>query len=293
MVELAVRKKPKGLYGLIGGAGNGEINSATIHDFIVKNPKLDPETLERLLAWEKEFKFWEKNAEILPHGEHGLPYRNLLKTIEGFADPKPDEIWLDAQCGAARMSELIWEKSEKSVKKIIGLDIVLGPAEKREREIPILEVKYGNLGERLEFPDSTFDGIINGTGIPFVFEFEASQGKEGLQKVFCELARVLKPGGGLIWSTPIRNIRMEVCLLSSIPDMIKHPWLIKIAPPFLKYIMDIKKKGKEGIYTYLSPTEWDEMLKKAGFVNSTWKFVLTYQAWVNRSLRGVPLEGVF
>jgi ubiquinone/menaquinone biosynthesis C-methylase UbiE len=275
-----------GLYQLIGGSKNGAVTSKTIEGFLAKNPDIDTETYSRLLAWRDEFRFWEKNAELLPYGEQGLPYRDIMKTIRRFADPGPGQIWLDAGCGAAKMSELIWESSGKRLARIIGLDIVFPElAKEREREIPVLELRYGNLGEKLEFNDGTFDGIISGAAISFVIEFEGNRGKAGIQKLFCEFARVLKPGGKLVWSTPAQNIHRIVCPIVSIPDMIRNPKLIKIAPDFLNYIKEIRRKGEEDIYTYLSPDEWDEMLNEAGFVRSTWQSVFTYQALVNKSLR--------
>lgn len=45
-------------------------------------------------------------------------YQELYNTIERFVEPKPNEIWLDAGCGPAKMSQLIWKKSGGKVKKL-------------------------------------------------------------------------------------------------------------------------------------------------------------------------------
>ena len=286
---MVVKTKPVGLYELIGGAKNGETNLKVIEDFLARNI-LEPEIQERLSAWKSEFEFWEKNAVIYPYMELGFHYRSLVKTMREFAEPKAGQVWLDAGCGPAKMSELLWEKSGKSLKKIVGLDIILEPARKRAEEISVLELKYGNLGERLEFDDGTFDGIISNIAIPYVIEFEGCRGKEGMQSIFKELARVLKPGGQLVWSAPKRNMHTEICLLVSIPDVIwniaKIPNLPVIALKLLKYGKELERKGKEGIYTYLAPQEWDEILEEAGFVSPAWRFVFTHQVWVNKTLLG-------
>jgi ubiquinone/menaquinone biosynthesis C-methylase UbiE len=268
-----------GLSSLIGIVGG--VTSRDIETFLSRNI-VEPVSRERLLLWKNELAFWEESAKVLPYGEQGLPYRNIMKTMKKFADPQPGQIWLDAGCGAAKMSELIWESSGKSLNKIIGLDIIFpNLAKEREEKIPVLELRYGNLAEQLQFDHDTFDGIISGATVSFIIEFEGSKGKAGIEKLFCEFSRVLKPGGKLIWSTPAQNIQRIVCPVVSIPDMIRNPYLIKIAPAFLKYIKEIRRKGREGIYTYLSPGEWDEMLNRAGFEKRAWQFVFTYQVWVN------------
>ena len=274
-----------GLYELIGGAKNGEVSSEVIGDFLARNI-LEPEIRERLLLWKSEFEFWEKNTAIYPYMELGFHSRRLVETMEEFMEPRGGQIWLDAGCGPGKMSELIWSKSGSSVKKIIGIDIILKPAQQRAREIPALELEYGNLGERLRFSDQSFDGIVSNIAIPYTIEFEGIPGKEGIQLLFSELARVLRPGGQLIWSSPRPNMRTLIGFLVSVPDIVRNirriPNIPIIAVKLLKYSSELKRKGKQGAYTYLSPPEWDEILGKAGFVDSTWKFVFTHQVWVNR-----------
>ena len=83
----------------------------------------------------------------------GRPYRQLLDTITKFANPQPNQIWLDGGIGPGITTKLLWEKSGKKLQKIIGLDIVMSPwAEAMRKEIPVLELKLGSLGERLDFP---------------------------------------------------------------------------------------------------------------------------------------------
>jgi len=286
---MVVKTKPVGLYELIGGPKNGDLTLEDIEDFLTRNT-LDPESRERLLAWNEEFKFWEKYAKIYVYMERGKHYRDLIKTMKSFIEPRPGEIWLDAGCGPAKMSELIWEKSEGKVKKIYGVDIVLSAAREKLAQlgnsIP-LELKYVNLGERLPFSDNSFDGIISNNVLSYVIEFEGSRGKEGMLCLFKELNRVLRPGGQLIWSTPEPKMHSEIAFISSIPDIIRErrnlPSL-SIAIQLLRLGLEVKKKSKAGIYTFLTPKEWNEVLEE-GFVSLTWKFVFTHQLWVNKSIK--------
>ena len=217
--------------------------------------------------------------------ELGYHYRSLIRTLNKLIEPTTGQVWLDAGCGPAKMSELIWEKSGGSLKKIVGIDIVLNCAEERAQRIPVLELKCGNLGETLDFENNTFDGIISNIALPYVIEFEGIYGKEGIQKVFCEMSRVLKPGGQFIWSTPNTNMQTWLMGVSIAPDVIRNITNIpspKIASRLLYHARQLKKKGKNGTYTYLNPKDWDVLLSKAGFINCTWKHVISHQVWVNK-----------
>ena len=50
----------------------------------------------------------------------------------------------------------------------------------------------------------------------------------------------------------------------------------------LKHALEIQKKGKKGIYTFLPKDELEELLFKIGFVNLAWKKSFTRQVWVNK-----------
>lgn len=161
-------------------------------------------------------------------------------------------------------------------------------AEERTRQIPVLELKHGNLGERLDFRDNTFDGVISNIAIPYVIEFEGNFGKEGIQRVFYEISRVLKPGGQFIWSTPNTNMQTWLLGVSTIPDVIRNITNLpypQIASKLLYHAEQLKKKGRDEIYTYLKPKDWDMLLSKAGFISCKWHHVISHQVWVNKSFK--------
>jgi len=287
--EIRVETKTKGLYQILKEGGFlGDITSKTIRDFLFKNFTLDFETKERLMCWENELKFWEESREVYRYMEMGAPFRKLNEVMKKLIEVKSDQIWLDAGCGPAKISEIIWEKSDKSLKKIVGIDIIIGDlARQKLKEIPVLELKSANLGERLNFPDNYFDGIVSNLVISYIIDFEGKIGKEAMQEIFNEFARILKPGGQLVWSTVIKNIHPEIGFISATWDILtnikKIPNLPITITNLLKYAKTLQRKGKSGAYTYLSTTEWNQMLKKSGFINSTWNFVFIGQTIVNSS----------
>lgn len=280
-----------GLYQLIGGSRNQELTAAKIKLLLEKRHFTDQEK-KRLIAWVRELEFWEEYAEIYYHLEDTRPYFRLAQTIYELIAPSRDEIWLDAGCGPAKMSELIWRKSRQQVKRIIGVDIILRPAQARlaslDSSFP-LELRYASFGEKLPFPENFFDGIVANLVLPYIIDFEGKQGKEALKGVLGEMFRILKPEGHLVWSTPIQNVRFQWVFLASLPDMlnikkqIRHGGFgLKIGGRILKHALEIQRKGKEGIYTFLPKEELESLLFQIGFEKSTWRKTFASQVWVNR-----------
>jgi len=279
-----------GLYELIGGAKNGELSSEDI-DVSIKEG-MSAETKKRLLRWKKELNFWERYGEIYYHLEDTIPYYDLARTIQELVDHREGEVWLDAGCGPAKMSQILWEKSNRNIDRVIGIDIVLDPAratlERLDNSIP-LELQYANLGERLPFVDGSFDGIVANLVLPYVFDFEGKEGREAFAEAMKEMFRILRSGGRLIWSSPKKNPFFFRNFLLSLPDMlsirkqIAHrvfgPW---IGLRILKYGIAITLKGRKGIYTFLDKEEFDRISQGIGFVNSTWRRSFAKQVWVNR-----------
>ena len=288
--EKIKQKKPIGLYKLIGPQ-NGELTSKKIENFLAQTA-LDLKTRERALEWKEELKFWEEYAEIYYHLEDTKPYYDLARSIEELIKPRARDIWLDAGCGPAKMSQLIWKKSKGKMKKIIGIDTVLKPSKetmaKTGDDIPF-ELKYANLGETLPFSSNFFNGVVANLCLSYVIDFEGEKGEKAFEAVLREIYRILKPGGHLVWSTPKHNVHFQWNFVHSIPDMlnikkqINHGIIgLSVGMKILKHALEIQKKGKKGIYTFLPKNELENLLFQIGFVSPVWKKTFTRQVWVNR-----------
>ena len=274
-----------GLYTLIRTNENKGMTIEAINSLLSRNT-LDPETRKRLTLQAEELTFWQGIVPIYPLMAIGRPYQKLLKTMIETVNPKPNETWLDAGIGPGIITKLIWEKSGKKLKKIIGLDIVISSwVEQMKKEILVLELKSGILGERLDFPDCTFDGIISNISLPYVFEFEGTPKKEGIKLLFKELSRILKPGAQLVWSVSKPNMNINIIVIGAIPDVLcnlgKIPKLPAKVKKLSKYGKELERKGREGLYTYLPIKEWDQISEEAGFIDSQWKYVFWHQTLVN------------
>ena len=109
-------------------------------------------------------------------------------------------------------------------------------------------------------------------------------------EVMREMFRVLKPGGYIVWSTPKKNPFFFRNFLDGLPDMfslkkqISHrAFGLYVGIKALKYGFEITKKGKKGIYTFLEPKEYEEILREIGFINFRWKKTFAGQVWVNKA----------
>ena len=283
----------QGLYQIINSTTEKcELGAKDIADFLSKN-QVDDQTKMRLLAWEKELRFWKEYSLIYRNLEKAGPYFRLTKVLEKLIEPNPQDIWLDIGCGPAKMSELIWKKSQGTVQKIVGVDIVLSSAREtlaRSNNGMPLELVYADIGEELPFPDNHFHGVIANLVLPYVIDFKGKTGIDAFVAVLQEMHRVLKPGGHMVWSMPKENVHFQWVFVASIPSMINPiPYIINRditrilqGTRILKHALEIQRKGKEGIYSFLSFSEIEKLLKKIGFVHSIWQKSFANQVLINR-----------
>ena len=112
-------------------------------------------------------------------------YARFLITILEFAGP--DSVVLDAGCGSGRVFQ---HRLAGHVRRVVGIDVTDEPKENENLD----DAAKGDL-RALPLRDATFDLII----VSHVAEHLSEP-----ERVFAELARVLRPGGRLLVLTPNR-----------------------------------------------------------------------------------------
>ena len=118
-------------------------------------------------------------------GEHIHRYNEVLPYLE------KDDIVLDLACGTGFGTNILAACTNG---KVVGGDISAEAIEECKRQYHKSNIEFRILdGTRLEFSDNYFDIVVS---------FETIEHTAGYAKMLAEFARVLKPGGRLILSTP-------------------------------------------------------------------------------------------
>ena len=106
-----------------------------------------------------------------------------------------DDIVLDIACGTGFGTDIIAGKTRG---KVIGGDIAANAIEECRSRWSKGNLEFRVLdGTKLDFPDQFFNKIVS---------FETIEHTGQYRKMVAEFARVLKPGGELILSTPNREV---------------------------------------------------------------------------------------
>jgi ubiquinone/menaquinone biosynthesis C-methylase UbiE len=122
-------------------------------------------------------------------GEHMHRYQEALRYIN------PDDIVLDIACGTGFGTDIIAGKTRG---KVVGGDIAADAINECRSHWSKTNLEFRVLdGTKLDFPNHFFDKIVS---------FETIEHTGQYREMISEFARVLKPGGQLILSTPNRDV---------------------------------------------------------------------------------------
>lgn len=235
--------------------------------------------------WEQESKFWSNYGKIYQHLEASTPYKKMLNDIKEIIINSNHKVWLDAGCGPGGMIDMII-KNVKSYDKIFGIDfdgVMIDNATKRLKNLNNIEIEFGDLSKPLKFNDGYFDAIIANLVLTYVIIFDGQYtGRDALKMVLSDMYRLLNKNGIFVWTTPVDNVNFGKVFLASWRQVFNPltPKYIYYGPRILSYSSNIRKKGKKGIYHFLSAEELDKLMRHVGFKDVRVKKTFAKQAYL-------------
>jgi SAM-dependent methyltransferase len=258
----------------------------------------------------KEISGWKKTnlwhspivARAYSYQQKARPYQDLINTTESFMSIRPGDRWLDLGCGSGRLIRSIWERSEGSVSKIVGIDLSLTALEYARRalvtfdpvppprRVDLVQADLGRGVERLFKPDS-FDGITAGLAISYADHWDDDTGtwnKESYLRLLRGICVILKEGGSFIFSANVPNPDFRRIATESWREI----FLTKKAPVhalagivMLFHSAWLKSCARQGRFHYLPADEVVTTLRSAGFGVVEQRLTYADQAWVFRAVK--------
>lgn len=217
--------------------------------------------------------FWDQKI--------ALPYQQLLEDTAHFVSPAPGSRWLDLGCGSGQLSAMLWMKSRGAIGSIVAMDCAAANREWIERHARRLEPRpapgqfrfeVGSFSDGLPlFADGSFDGVVSGLALQYAESRDPVTGRytdAAYRRVYREIARVLRPGGRLVFSVNVPNPKWWKIYTGSMGlglRLTKPGRHLVNAIAMWKYGRWLKKEAARGRFHYLPLARIESILVSAGF----------------------------
>jgi SAM-dependent methyltransferase len=229
------------------------------------------------------------------------PYRELLADTVAWLDPAPGERWLDLGCGSGQLTRSLWEKSSGRLASIVALDC----AGVNEQAIAALRANADPpiAPERISFchvdfshgltpfDSGSIDGVVSGLAIQYAQHWSAEQGcwtVQAYDHLLAEVCRVLRPGGGFVFSVNVPNPAWLRIALHGVPGFFTARKPLKFfrnSVRMLRYGKWLKAEAGRGRFHYLPDSTIVELLTAAGFTRIQHRLSFARQAYLFRAYR--------
>jgi ubiquinone/menaquinone biosynthesis C-methylase UbiE len=211
-------------------------------------------------------------------------------------DIRPSERWLDLGCGSGQLTALLWQLSGGQVGEIVAMDCNAVNAEAIEKlrrklseagQSTPIRFLAGNFSMGLpQFANGTFDGIVSGLAISYAESYDAQTDRytdEAYNRLLAEMFRVLKPGGRLVFSVNVPNVRFWPIFWKSLRLAFRISKPVKTLINVLKmqaYGRWLQREAQRGRFHYFPIQEVEHRLRQLGFQDFRFCHSYAGQAYV-------------
>lgn len=232
--------------------------------------------------------FWDQRL--------ALPYQELLQDTARWLDIRPGERWLDLGCGCGQLTALLWQRSGGQVGEIVAMDcnaVNEGAIAKLRRKLsasgkaPPIPFIAGNFSAGLpQFADASFDGIVSGLAISYAESCDAQTGRytdEAYNRLLAEMFRVVKPGGRVVFSVNVPNVRFWPIFWKSLRLAFRISKPAKTLVNSLRmmaYGRWLQREARRGRFHYFPIGEIENRLRRVGFGDFHYCHSYAEQAYV-------------
>ena len=234
-------------------------------------------------------------------GQHDLPpYQQLLADTVEWANPGPNERWLDLGCGGGAVTTALWERTGGTVAEVVGVDCAAANAGAYDRLRKSLCPPPGerirfvchNFSAALDpFADRAFDHVVSGLSISYAESLDSAAGRwttVAYDRVLAEVYRVLRPDGRFVFSVNVPNPSWGRIARSSLFTALRSDRplrSLKRSWRMLWYGRWLKREARAGRFHYLSADVVTCKLRAAGFSRIGHRLSYCDQAYVFHAVK--------
>ncbi len=235
--------------------------------------------------------FWDQKK--------ALPYQELLRDTAAWLEPRPGEHWLDLGSGGGQLTAQLWRLSAGQLGRVVALDCAAANAQAIERLRTRLSprpapdqmlFRKADFSVGLpEFATASCDGIVSGLAISYAESRDPQTGRytdAAYNRLLAEIARVLKPGGRLVFSVNVPDPRFWQIFWQSLRRglriahalrLLRNTWQMQ------RYGSWLKREARKGRFHFLPLEELIRRLQTAGFGSIEHRLSYARQAYLLRA----------